>query len=201
MHLWEGAVKEEQFPHTRTPSDWWGCGGIFGASEQSTATGVWRAKQRFLHRGSVPISTHQPEILVCSPTGVGGSWELRLGLWRTDPRERKGWLHEDSLKWASVQQLARRESGKKSGPAREARDHCFGVCKERGFLLCVCTDVRAQPKQSPEMVASHGYHLRHWRQARTATTVAADTEGPVCKCRSLHIPSREPVQHTTAWVP
>ena len=30
-------------------------------------------------------------------------------------------------------QLARRESGKKSGPAEEARDHCFGVHEERGF--------------------------------------------------------------------
>ena len=46
--------------------------------------------ERFLHRGSVPTSTHQPERLVCSPTGTGGDWELRLGLWRSDPRERTG---------------------------------------------------------------------------------------------------------------
>ena len=48
--------------------------------------------QRFLHRGSVPTSTHQPEKLVCSPAGVGGDWELRLRLWlrRSDPRERNG---------------------------------------------------------------------------------------------------------------
>ena len=46
--------------------------------------------ERFPHRGSVPTSTHQPERLVCSPTGVGGGWELRLGLWRSDPRERTG---------------------------------------------------------------------------------------------------------------
>ena len=45
--------------------------------------------ERFLHRGSVPTSTHQPEGLVCSPTGAGGGWELRLGLW-SDPRERTG---------------------------------------------------------------------------------------------------------------
>ena len=44
--------------------------------------------ERFLHRGSVPTSTHQPERLVCSPTRAGGGWELRLGLWRSDPRER-----------------------------------------------------------------------------------------------------------------
>ena len=44
-----------------------------------------------------------------------------------------GWLHEDSLKRASVPQLAGRESGKKSGPAVEARDNCFRVHEERGF--------------------------------------------------------------------
>ena len=45
--------------------------------------------ERFLHRGAVPSSTHQPERLVCSPTWVGGGWELRLRL-RSDPRERTG---------------------------------------------------------------------------------------------------------------
>ena len=46
--------------------------------------------ERFQQRGLVPTSTHQPERLVCSPDGtVGGwGWELRLGLWRSDPRER-----------------------------------------------------------------------------------------------------------------
>ena len=46
--------------------------------------------ERFLHGGSVPTSTHQPERLVCSPARVGGGWELRLGLRRSDPRERTG---------------------------------------------------------------------------------------------------------------
>ena len=44
-----------------------------------------------------------------------------------------GWLCEHSLKEASAPQLAGRESGKKSGTAKEARDHCFGVHEERGF--------------------------------------------------------------------
>ena len=57
-----------------------------------------------------------------------------------------GWLHEDSLKGASASQLARREFGKKSGTAKEAKDHCFGVCEERGFLPCVPTEGRAPPK-------------------------------------------------------
>ena len=44
--------------------------------------------ERFPYRGSVPTSTHQPERLVCPPTGTGGGWELRLRLLRPDPRER-----------------------------------------------------------------------------------------------------------------
>ena len=46
--------------------------------------------ERFPHGGSVLTSTHQPERLVCSPARVGGGWELRLGLRRSDPRERTG---------------------------------------------------------------------------------------------------------------
>ena len=46
--------------------------------------------ERFPHRRSVPTSTHQPESLVCSPAGMGAGWELRLGLRRSDPRERTG---------------------------------------------------------------------------------------------------------------
>ena len=57
-----------------------------------------------------------------------------------------GWLHEDSLKGTSVPQLAGRESGKKSGPAEEARDHCFWVQEERGFLLHAPPEGTAAPK-------------------------------------------------------
>ena len=76
-----------------------------------------------------------------------------------------GWLHEDSLKRASVPQLARRESGKKPGPAEESRDHCFGVREERGFLLHVPTEGGAPPKRAPETGMSHGYQLGPQRQA------------------------------------
>ena len=44
--------------------------------------------ERFPQRGLVPTSTHQPEDLVCSLTRKGGVWELKLGLRRSDPRER-----------------------------------------------------------------------------------------------------------------
>ena len=51
--------------------------------------GVEGKTERFLHGGSVPTSTHQPESLVCSHARVGRGWELRLGL-QSDRRERTG---------------------------------------------------------------------------------------------------------------
>ena len=57
--------------------------------KESAATGMQRAKaERFPHK--VPTSRHQPERLVCSPTGEGGGWELRLRIRRSDPREKTG---------------------------------------------------------------------------------------------------------------
>ena len=98
------------------------------------------------------------------------------------------WLREDSLKGASAPQLARRESRKKSGPAREARNHCFGVRKERGFLLRVPTERRAPPKWASETGVSHGYQLRPQGWAWTANAATAATKNPVCKRRSLPTP-------------
>ena len=50
LHQWEGAVEEERFPHTRKPLRGRRLrvaeGGSFGAAEESTATGVRRAKRR-----------------------------------------------------------------------------------------------------------------------------------------------------------
>ena len=50
LHLWEGAVKEEKFPHTRKPLHWQRLqvaeGVSFGATEESAATGVRRAERR-----------------------------------------------------------------------------------------------------------------------------------------------------------
>ena len=82
-------MKEERFPHTRKLLHWqrlqWR-----GASEPQR-----RAQQQGCRgqSGEVPtqkIGADQPERLVCSPARVGGGWELRLGLGRSDPRERTG---------------------------------------------------------------------------------------------------------------
>ena len=88
-------MKEEKFPHTRKPLHWWKwwvCvgGKLWSHGGELSNRGAEGKVERFLHRGSVLNSTHQPERLVCSPTRAGGGWELRLGLWRSDPRERTG---------------------------------------------------------------------------------------------------------------
>ena len=85
-------MKEEKFPHTRKPLHWrgegWAGGKLRSHGGERSNRGAKGKVEKFLHRGSVPTSTHQPERLVCSPAGVDGGWELRLGLWRSDPRER-----------------------------------------------------------------------------------------------------------------
>ena len=57
---------------------------------QGSIRGAEGTAERFPHRRSVPTSTHQPERLVCSPSGAAGGSELRIGLQRSDPRERTG---------------------------------------------------------------------------------------------------------------
>ena len=89
-------MKNEKFPHTRKPLHWrrWGEGGgggkLWSHRGEYSNRGAEGKAERFLQRGSVLTSTHQPERVVCSPTRAGGGWELRLGLRRSDPRERTG---------------------------------------------------------------------------------------------------------------
>ena len=112
-------MKDERFPHTRKPL----CGqrlrvaegGSFGATEESAATGVRRAKRR----DSRMEERHRPALT--SPRGLSAPLPGRAGL-GAEAR-------------ASV--LAKRETGKKSAAAEEARDFflplCFTARKERGF--------------------------------------------------------------------
>ena len=70
--------------------------------------------------------------------GVGAEARASVG----SQGEDWGWQREHSLKGASAPRLDRRESGKRSGTAEEARDFFFPLCflvrEERGF--------RASPK-------------------------------------------------------
>ena len=88
-------MKEEKFPDTRKPLHCWkqwvgGGGKLQSHGGERSNRGAEGKVERFLHRGSLLTSTHQPERIICSPPGAGGGWELRFRLWRSDPRERTG---------------------------------------------------------------------------------------------------------------
>ena len=82
-------MKEEKFPHTRKPLHWrgWGTGGgggSFRAMEESTAIEMQRANWR----DSCTEDRYQPALT--SLRGLSAGCELKLGLRRSDPRERTG---------------------------------------------------------------------------------------------------------------
>ena len=87
-------MKEEKFHTLGSPftggDRGWGWGKLQSPGGERSNRGAEGKVERFLHRGSVLTSTHQPEKLVCSPAEVGGGRELRVGLRRSDPRERTG---------------------------------------------------------------------------------------------------------------
>ena len=123
---------------------------------------MWRAKRRDSR------TEERCRAALTSPRGLSAQPPGRAGLGAEAP--------------ASV--LARRESGKKSAAAEEARDFflplCFLVRKERRF--------RAPPKGAPEMGASRGYQRGPQRRAGDAKAAAAATKKPVCEHRSLSTP-------------
>ena len=96
-------MKEERFPHTRKPfRRWrlWGAeGGSFGATEESAATGVRRAKWRDSrtedrHRAALT----SPRGLSAHPPGRAGlGAEARASEFRSQGED-WGWLREHSLK-------------------------------------------------------------------------------------------------------
>ena len=140
-------------------------GGSFGATEESAATGVRRAKRRDSRtEDRCPPALTSPRGLSAPPLGRAGlGAEARASV--GSQGEDWGWQREHSLKGASAPRLARRESGKKSGAAEEARDHCFGVREERGFLPSRPTKGRAPPKRAPETGTSSSYQLGPQRRA------------------------------------
>ena len=70
-------MKEEKFPHTMERPSLVGSGGGWVGKLRShggerSNRGAEGKAERFPHRGLVLTSTHQPEMLVCSPARVGG---------------------------------------------------------------------------------------------------------------------------------
>ena len=96
-----------------------GLGGSFGATEESTAAVVQRAKWRdsFTEDQCRPALTSLRGLSAHPLWWAGaGSSEARTLEFRCQGED-WGWLHEHSLKGASAPQLAGRESGEKSGTA------------------------------------------------------------------------------------
>ena len=116
-------MKEERFPHTRSPFAGGDCGWRRGEASQPRR----RAQQQGCggQSGEIPAQRigadqHSPAREACLLTRGGGR-----GLGAEAPASSEvrsqgedwGWRREHSLKGASAPRLARRESGKKSGPA------------------------------------------------------------------------------------
>ena len=95
-------MKEERFPHTRKPlsraETAGGRVGSFGATEESAATGVWRAKRRDSHREDrCRAALTSPRGLSAHPPGRAGlGAEARASV--RSQGEDWGWLREHSLK-------------------------------------------------------------------------------------------------------
>ena len=87
-------MKEERFPHTRKPLRGWRLrvveGVSFGATGESAATGCGGQSGEIPAR-RIGADQHSPAREACLLTRRDGrDWELRLGLQRSDPRERTG---------------------------------------------------------------------------------------------------------------
>ena len=155
-------MKEEKFPHTRKTLHWQRRGLGKGKPSQPrrrVQQQGCRGQSREISARRISADQHSPAREAFVLTRRGG-WGLGAEAPGSEVRcQGKDWgrLREHSLKGASVPQLAGRESRKKSGTAKETRDHCLGVCEERGF--------RAPPKRAPEMGMSHGYQHGHQRRA------------------------------------
>ena len=98
----EGAVREEMFPHTRKPLHgrglWWEEGGSFGATEESAATGVRRAKRRDSRTEGQggPALTSARGLSAPPPGRAGLGAEARASV--GSQGEDWGWRCEHSLK-------------------------------------------------------------------------------------------------------
>ena len=151
-----------------------------------------RVQSREIPAQRLGTEQHSPAREACLLTRRGG-WGLGAeapALEVRSQREDWGWLREHSLKGASVPQLARSVSTRRSGAAEEARDYSlplsFVVHEERGF--------RATTKQAPEMGASRSYQ-RDTRDGHEMLSLLLQAPRSLCASTSHypHLPSWEPV--------
>ncbi len=151
-------MKEEKFPHVRSPfagrrlrvAEW---GELQSRRGENSNRGAGRDSRT---EDWCRQALTSPRGLSAHLVGLGAEARASVGA----PGEDWGWRREHSLQGVTAPRLAGRESGKMSGPAEEARDFflplCFLVRKERGL--------RALLKGAPDTGASCGYQRGHQRQ-------------------------------------
>ena len=98
----EGAVKEERFPPTRKPLHWWrrgvGRGKLQSHRGEHSKRGAEGKVERFLHRRSLPTTTHQPEACLFTYWREQGLGAEARALEVRSQGEDWGWLREHSLR-------------------------------------------------------------------------------------------------------
>ena len=159
-------MKEERFPHTRKPL----CGWRWRVADGEASEPRRRVQQQGCggQSGEIPAQKisadqHSPAREACLLT-CQGARQLGAEVWASEIRsqgEDWGWLCEHSLKGASAPQLARRESGEKSGAAEETR----GFFLPLSFLVCEERGLRALLKGAPDTGARRGYQRGPQRRA------------------------------------
>ena len=163
LNLWKGTVKEERFPHTRKSLHWRRRGLDRGEALEPRSRAQQQGcggQSREVPAQRISADQHSPAREACLLTHGG-----RRGLGAEARASEVGsqgedWRREHSLKRASAPRLAWRESGKRSGAAKEAGDFflpLYFLVRERGF--------RAPLKGAPETGASRGYQRGHQRRA------------------------------------
>ena len=157
-------MKEERYPHTRSPFVGRDCGWRRGEPSEPRRRAQQQGcggQSRETPTQRIGADLHSPAREACLLTRQGG-WGLGAGASEVRSQgEDWGWLREHSLKGASAPQLAGRESGNKSGAAKEARDFFFPLC----FLVHEERGLRGPLKGAPETGASRGYQRGHQRRA------------------------------------
>ena len=150
-------MKDERLPHTRKPLHrqrlWVAEGEALEPRRRAQPQGCGGQS------GEIPTQRsgadqHSPAGEACLLTRRGGRGlgaEARASV--RSQGEDWGWRREHSLKGATAPQLAGRESGKKSGAAKEARDFFLPLC----FLVHKGRGLRVPRKGTPETGASRGY--------------------------------------------
>ena len=202
LHQWKGAVKEERFPHTRKPLRGQRLqvaeGGSFGATEESAATGVRRAKRRDSR------TEDRRRAALTSPRGLSAQPPGRAGLGAEarasvgSQGEDWGWRREHSRKGLAHHSCPGGSPGKDLQlPKRQETFSCLFVswCVRRGDSEHCLKELQRRARAAAISADP--------RDGQETLRVLLPSPRGLCAStgHSPHCPSREPVQPATARVP